>query len=245
MRRYHFSPFAIGALVLTASVGIFYSFPAVEASLRNIVESLVVPVFDRDPPERESEAATIAEQEMRIRELEEENAALRRLASADGGASYPKTLTRVLWYDPDPSRRAVRIAIPNGAAFVVGDAVTTPNGALVGIVEKAFRKSADVLLIDDPAFRLGVTMGDAIEGAASGNGRGALNIDFVPVERTPGAGTAVRASGKDGRIPRGLFAGWVAVRSEAPSGGIAALQLTPAADLRALDIVAVIASGTE
>lgn len=244
MRKRRASKTFVGVALLTATVAFFHFVPDAAKPLRNAGDLLTLPIF-RAVGQDENGTTVLTERDARIHELEEENAALRRLASVNGSISRPRTLTRVFWYDPDPSRRALRIAVPDGATFASGEAVIAPNGALVGRIEGVFRRSADVLLVDDPAFRFGVTIGETLEGVASGNGRGELFIDLVPAERAPEMGTAVRSSGKDGKVPAGIFVGWIAADSEAsPSGGIAALRVAPAADLPSLEAVAVIASGS-
>ncbi|OHA49176.1 MAG: hypothetical protein A2991_04025 [Candidatus Terrybacteria bacterium RIFCSPLOWO2_01_FULL_58_14] len=231
---------ALGALAVATIF--FHIQPDASAVLRGpVVDAFVLPFFGVSDSILNS-TDTLAEKGARIALLEEENAALKRAQGIAGSSERARLLTRVLWYDPDPARRAVRIAIPDGAEIAEGEAVVAPGDILVGQVTAVSAKSADVLLIDDPDFTLSVSLGEEI-GLGKGTGQGALTIDFVPTEAVFEQGIAVRSAGREGAIPTGIFIGWLAVGQKAPGEPFALLRIVPAVDLEALGIVMVLPTG--
>lgn len=228
--------------VLAVATAFFHIQPDASAILRGpVVDAFVLPFF-RVSDSILNSADTLAEKEARIVLLEEENTALRRAQGITGSSERARLLTRVLWYDPDPARRAVRIAIPEGAEIAKGEAVVAPGDILVGQVTAVNAKSADVLLIDDLDFTLSVSLGDEI-GLGKGTGQGTLTVDFIPAEAIFEQGIAVRTAGREGAIPTGIFIGRLAVGQEAPGEPFAELRIVPAVNLETLGIVMVLPTG--
>src|SRR3989344_3318028 len=194
------------ALVFLVAAAFFHARPAAAAPFRTFLDS-IVSRFTGEHAKPGDPASEIADQDARIRELEGENLILRRDLAVTGFSSLPKTLVRVLWYDPDPAHRAMRILIPEGANVGVGDAVVTSGEVLVGKIAGVRSLSADVLLIDDPTFRVSAGASGEI-GVAEGNGRGRLDLRFLPRDHGIAKGDAILTAGKDGELPQGLFLGW-------------------------------------
>lgn len=197
---------------------------------------------EKDSGETFSQKDELNESRARVQDLLEENAVLRRDSAFRGTIALNRTLTRVLWYDPDPSRRSVRIAIPRGEKVSEGDAVVVAGNILVGQISRVFSETAEVLLLEDPTFRMSVRIGDAV-GVAAGNGGFGMDISHVRKdEQLPPEGSAVYSAGLDAVIPRGLLVGWLTYHDRDAQDPFAALALTPAEDTMKLGAVFVIIS---
>lgn len=115
--------------------------------------------------------------------------------------------------------------------------VVTPRG-LVGKVISAGRGFSEVLLLDDPAFRVAVRFLETrAEGIASGTGYGVL-IRYVPSETEVIKNDWVITSGLDGIFPEGILVGYV---SDIKEGNFfKEISVKTAQNLRSLEFVAVI-----
>lgn len=240
MRRYSRwrSP-VTGLLFFIGLIGIFLF----GSSIRGFTDLSFLPWFQKDA--RSADTSALAQQEAlelraRLSELETENKALRQTVNVVGASRHERVLSRVLWRDPDPARRAARVSMTQVHPFVVGDVLVAPGDVLVGKVTAVYRASADVLLINDPEFRISVHFGDVV-GTAFGNGREGMQITFVPASSAlPGQGTAVYSAGLEGEVPQNIFIGWLRVGETISSEPFAELSVMSASSLRELDTVAVL-----
>lgn len=180
---------------------------------------------------------------MRAAALEKENQALRKIADIKFNGDIPKVGARVLTGPLSNFDREIQIDAGSGDGVKVGMAVVTDAG-VVGKVSRVSGGEAQVELITDPAFRMGVRFTEAnVVVVARGNGQGApLVVDGgIKADRPVRKGEVVTTSGE----PRSPFPPLVpvgTVRSSQQSKDFAekSVQINPAADLAGLSYVAVL-----
>lgn len=223
------------------SVALFHTVPAWGSAVRLWVGERLLGAVVTPQPEALTSVEAVREQETERQRLADEVSALQRTLGVVGDLSRPRVLSRVLFWDADPARHAVRIALPEGIAVPRGAAVVAPGDLFVGRIEATGATSADVVLLDDPRTELSV----AIEGTlalARGAGAGHLTAEFVTPEKVPQEGSAVYTTGHDGAVPEGLLVGWVSRAEVRPAKPFAEVDIMPAADLSSLRAVFVLTS---
>jgi rod shape-determining protein MreC len=161
---------------------------------------------------------------VRLRELETENAALRqqlgyRQANTDYDLLGAGVLQRLLQPSPDlarivgvdPSNLVRFIIVDQGSAEQVklGMPVITPQG-LVGRVTETGTHWAKVLLILDPSSSVNsVVQSTRATGVVQGDVNGNLIIKYVPQGEAIKAGDKILTSGLGGNFPKRLLVGQV------------------------------------
>lgn len=119
-------------------------------------------------------------------------------------------------------------------------AVITPKG-LVGKVVQANRDFSEVLLLDDPDFRVAVRfLTSRVEGIATGTGREVI-VRYVPLEAEITKDDWVITSGLDGIFPEGILVGYVTgVKNRELFKEV---LIKTVENLRSLEFVAVVSRG--
>jgi rod shape-determining protein MreC len=113
---------------------------------------------------------------------------------------------------------------------------------VVGQVVRSVGRSADVMLLTDPASRIGVVLQRArVRGAAVGTGDGRfLSLTLVRREDDVVDGDLVVTAGSDGIFPRGLQVGEVREVARPTVGLFLTARVAPAVDLQRVEEVLVI-----
>ena len=190
-------------------------------------------------PDTNTETEDIAQLTAQLDALEAENRFLRRDQLVAGDTAYPKILARILYADPDPARSALRIALPEGHTIAEGAPVVAPGNILIGVIERVGSRSADVLLLDDPASKIAAQINE-IDGLLQGSGQGQLTMQFVPASDIPRKGDVITATdGADG-IPEGLFIGTVTTVVSDPGNPFVEINAVSGIILQNLEAVAVL-----
>ncbi len=143
-------------------------------------------------------------------ELTRENEALRKALAIPMIAELATTDASIFQVTTTPT--AVQALINRGSTsgVVRGDAVTTPQGALVGIVREVYDRHAVVQLSIDPAFEITVRVrGAETSGIARGAGTRGMQFDLVVQDDTIVEGDTVVSVGSD-LVPAALVVGTVA-----------------------------------
>jgi len=127
----------------------------------------------------------------------------------------------------EPSRFSTLI-VDKGANDGVGlrAPVIGADGGLVGLVGKVVEvgpKTAKILLSSDEDFFAAAFLSDTrIEGLAAGNGRGGLNIKYIPLEAPVKEGEKVYTSASSAIFPDGILIGEIKETDTARSSSDAA-----------------------
>ncbi len=153
-----------------------------------------------------------------IRELEEENARLRKQIEdveylyerglADFDPEYPLIAVRLVSQDPFDSKKMI---INKGSSSNIDTGDPLVDGEyLLGRVERVFDNYAEVRLIGDENFDLGViTLGTNTRGKLNSDLNGNLLVDEILNDSEVGTGDVFVTEGKDGNFPYGLVIGRV------------------------------------
>ncbi len=135
------------------------------------------------------------------------------------------------------------IYIDRGAqdGIATGMAVITPDG-IVGKVSRADKRTAQVLLISDPASGAGVLLErQRLNGVLKGSAAGVPEIQNVMSDEKIEVGDSVITTGGDRVYPKGLKVGTVvSVAPDHERDPFLAIKIKPAADLNRLEEVLVI-----
>lgn len=120
-----------------------------------------------------------------------------------------------------------------------GQAVINAQNIFLGKIKKSYQENALVSLINDPAFKLNVEIGDSkIEGIAAGGA--AMLINNLPKDKDVREGDMVFTGSFQENAPRGLLVGTVEKVKKTDLSSFQEIKIAPLADLKNLDIVFVI-----
>lgn len=176
-----------------------------------------------------------------LKEAEAENARLKAMLGYVEDSVDQEIVARVVGLNPSPQFQSIRINRGEDDGVRVGMPVVTPEGA-VGQVVRAVGGSADVMLLTDPASRIGgVVQRTRVRATITGTGDGhLLNVDFVRREDDTKEGDVIVTAGSDGIFPRGVRLG-VVTHAERPSVGMfLKATLEPSVELSKLEEVLII-----
>jgi rod shape-determining protein MreC len=188
--------------------------------------------------------AALAEAHATVNALKEAEAENLRLKAALGYVEQTtdhEIVARVIGLNPSAQLQSLRINRGEDDGVKVGMPVLTPDG-VVGQVVRAVGGSADVMLVTDPASRLGgVLQRSRVRGSVTGLGDGRrLALGMVRREDDARDGDEVVTSGTDGIFPAGLHIGTV-YEVQRPAVGMFLTGLVkPAVDLGRVEEVLVI-----
>lgn len=165
----------------------------------------------------------------------------------------PTVTAKVINNDPSNFESTVTIDKGSAEGVAVGEPVVATNG-LAGTIAQVFRHSAQLRLLTDPDFVVGVQLGSVV-GSAKGTGLGGrLQVTFdqpiQPSGSTSGSGSAsgfrlakgqvVVTSGlQNEAFPAGIPVARVASFASSPNSPAPTVTLTPVVDLSQINVVQV------
>lgn len=176
-----------------------------------------------------------------LREAGAENLRLKAMLGYVEESVDQEIVARVIGLNPSPQFQSLRINRGEDDGVRAGMPVVTPDG-VVGQVVRAVGTSADVLLLTDPASRIGgVVQRTRVRATVMGAGDGhRLSLDFVRREDDVRDGDVVVTAGTDGIFPRGLRVGTVSAMQRPPVGMFLKARVEPAVDLARVEEVLVV-----
>jgi rod shape-determining protein MreC len=165
--------------------------------------------------------------------------------------STPTITAKVINVDPSNFENSVTLDKGSAEGVAVGEPVVATAG-LAGTIVQVFRHSAQLRLLTDPDFVVGVRLGSVV-GSAKGTGvGGGLQVTFdqpvQPSGSTSGSGSSYRltkgqvveTSGlQNETFPPDIPVARVASFVNSPNAPVPTVTLTPVVDLSRLDIVEV------
>ncbi len=164
--------------------------------------------------ELESQINSLLIENVQLKEVEAENANLRRLlqfAEAHPFLEFrgAEVVARVIGRDPINLSNYLVIDLGQEHGIRDGMPVVTERG-LVGRVSQANRTSSRVLLLTDPASAVSALIQSSrLTGVVQGQAGGGLVMEYIPQDATVAPGEIVITSGLGGRFPRGLVIGQI------------------------------------
>ncbi|MBS1148527.1 MAG: mreC [Myxococcaceae bacterium] len=176
-----------------------------------------------------------------LREAEGTNARLKAMLGYVESTVEPEIAARVIGINLSPHFLSMRINRGEDDAVRKGMPVVTPEG-VVGQVVSAVGGSADVMLVSDPASRVGVTIQRSrVRATAVGVGDGkSLALDNAARGDDVIDGDLVITSGTDGVFPQGLVIGKIEDVRRVSAGMFLSASVAPAVNLRGVEEVLVV-----
>lgn len=180
--------------------------------------------------------------ELKMVELEAENARLRRLAAY--AESRPETrlvAAPVIGWGVDSRFKGIRLGRGSDDGLQPGMPVVTPDG-LVGRVAQVFPSAADVLLVTDPSSAVAVmTQRTRARASAAGTGDpSTLRLDYLGRNEDVEDGDLLMTSSAGGLYPKGLRVGRAVGVMSGSYGLFKTAQLEPSVDFSRLEEVQVV-----
>jgi rod shape-determining protein MreC len=187
----------------------------------------------RDNENLRRESIEMAGDLQRVRQLEAENAQLRRLLGARETARLPSVLSQIMYEPRDRFVRKVVLDKGSGDGVQPGQPVIDERG-VIGQVTRSFPSTAEVTLLTDRDQSIPVqiernSLRGVIYGGASA---GTLELRFMPVSADVKVGDQAVTSGIDGVYPAGLRVATVAKVERGDGDQFARIELVPAAGMQ-------------
>jgi len=190
----------------------------------------------------QSEINRLTTDNVRLKELEAENAALRDLLKfVRSNPTYTTQPADVIGRDPSPYFGTLIINAGDNRGLKPGMPVITGGSALVGRVLQVSPRTAKVQLMGDMSSAVNALIQDSrATGLVRGQPDGSLVMDFIPQEEKVKLGDVVLTSGLGGDLPRALVIGTVTEVTKRDIDLFQSASLRPAVDLNRLEVVQVI-----
>ena len=194
------------------------------------------------------EAALLRGEVRRMGDIERDNAALRELVGFVRKSPQRLVPCEVTGRDATGWWKTARLDKGRQGGVQTGRAVLTAEG-LIGRTVTGGERTTDVLLLTDPACRVGVRLADAaafgvLSGATGTDGSGVptCRMEYIPRNEEVPDGAEVVTSGLGGVFPRGLLVGRT-LRTELDESGLyQRAEVELAADFLRLEYAFVIAT---
>lgn len=176
-----------------------------------------------------------------LKEAEGENARLKALLGYVESTADPEIPARVVGLNLSAQFVSVRLNRGEDQSVHAGMPVVTPEGVL-GQVVRAVSGSSDVMLVSDPASRVGVTIQRSrVRASAVGAGDGKpLSFENAARDADVLEGDIVLTSGTDGIFPRGLKIGKIENVQRGTTGMFLTANVVPSVNLRRVEEVLVV-----
>lgn len=175
---------------------------------------------------------------VRLDELQQENARLRRLLRLTEAAGQATVAARVIGREATPWFRTLLIDRGRPHGLREGAAVVVEQG-LVGQILEAGPSAARVLLVTDPRFRAGaLVQRSRAQGLVLGTVGGRCYLAYITTEEAVRPGDLVLTSGIGGVMPKGLVVGTILRVDRDPGGLYWQAQIQPAVEATQVEEVA-------
>jgi rod shape-determining protein MreC len=190
----------------------------------------------------QSEIDRLTTDNIRLKELESENATLRELLKfARGNPTYTTLPADVIGRDPSPYFGTLIISAGADRGIKPGMPVISAGSALVGRVIQVSPRTAKVQLLGDVSSSVNaVIQSTRATGLVRGQPDGSIVMDFIPQEEKVKKDDIVLTSGLGGDLPRALVIGTVTEVTKRDIDLFQSAALRPAVDLNRLEVVLVI-----
>ncbi len=158
--------------------------------------------------------ANLTVENLRLREVEEENTRLRKLLNfAQDQASYgykgSQVVGRVISNEPNYTVESILIDLGSKHGIMQGMPVVTERG-LVGRISQVYTSTSRVILLTDSSSSVNVILQNArTRGVLLGHSRQMPIMDYLPPEQNVSVGDIVLTSGEGGAFPNGIPVGQV------------------------------------
>ncbi len=192
----------------------------------------------------EAERNRLIVENARLKDLGEENARLAALLNFSKRAETVVRPAEVIAGSADPDIHAIDIGIGGAEGLVIGDAVITEDGIVVGKISAVRAHTATAELLTDARSRFAAallpTAEESVGGVVEGGHGTGMVMRLIPQSAKIKLGDAAITSGLEAGIPRGLVIGRIESVSQEPNEPFQSATLSPLASLDALTVVGVV-----
>lgn len=192
--------------------------------------------------ELEAQRAAVLPEYVNLETLKQENESLRRLASFTSTSALEITSTAVLGQAAGEHRMVLRLAAGSDQGVASGQAVVSPTGVFVGVIDSVGSKTSTMRLVGHPNVKVPVRFfnGSEANGLLTSAGGLALQVIEIPKAQKIEPGTlVVTALGLDG-VPPSLPVATVSSAAEAPEGLWQTAAVAGIADFTSLTVVGIV-----
>jgi rod shape-determining protein MreC len=154
--------------------------------------------------------------------------------------ALPVIGARVIAYDPSLWSRCAVIDQGKAQGVKNGLPVLAPQGIVGRVVETYPQYAKVMLIVDRKSGAEAVVQRTRVRGIIQGKGGNRCSLDYVPKSADVQVGDLVLASGLGGIYPKGLVFGKVTEANKKSPGVFQKIEVTPIADLSALEEVLVV-----
>ena len=190
----------------------------------------------------QSEINRLKTDNIRLKELEAENATLRDLLKfTRSNTTFTTVPADVIGRDPSPYLATLIINVGENRGLKPGMPVITGGSAMVGRVLQVNLRTAKVQLLGDVASAVNALIQNSrATGLVRGQPDGSLVMDYIPQEEKVKPGDIILTSGLGGDLPRALVIGTVTDVTKRDIDLFQSATLHSAVDLNRLEVVLVI-----
>jgi len=196
--------------------------------------------------ELEARLQTITVDYVRLRALEEENAALLAQARYRSSRGFQTLGARIISRAMTAMTAAVTIDRGRSDGVEEGDAVMTDAGVFVGKVIATGDRTATVLLVSDASSRTAATVAGSrrVAGIVEGRGNGVARFTLIPQDVDVKRDDVIVTAGTEAKIPPDLVIGLVNDVESKPTDPFKNASIEPLVDLDRLELVSVVIPGS-
>jgi rod shape-determining protein MreC len=190
----------------------------------------------------QEQIAALAIDQVRLEQLERENASLMDLLGYVGRQHYESVIAGVISRSVSDTRKTLLIDQGIASGVYVGAPVVTGNGIIVGKVIDVTRETATVMSLEDKSSALAASLLNETRtiGIVEGEGSGLLALRYIPQDEAVAVHQIVVTSGLEEMVPSGLLVGMVhAVETDVASPFQEAI-IEPLADIDLTGFVGVL-----
>lgn len=228
----------VSLLILAASLtGVAALRPAPLAPALDAGQDLLMKLYSRParfftwltaPRASSEDAARRRIQDVRLRELMEENLRLRELLRYEAPRGFQYRAGHVIRLDLSPVQGVARIDVGRGRDLTGGEPVVTIEG-LVGVVDSVDARASSVRLLRNRDTPVAVrNVRSRVLGVADWDPAGRLHrVNYVPKQADFAVGDTLISSGLGGVFPPGLPVGTVESVEDPPESPVKEIRLRP------------------
>jgi len=180
------------------------------------------------------------QKEVRFQEAQQALTRLEGLLDLKRQVALPVIGARVIAYDPSLWSRCALIDQGKAQGVKNGLPVLAPEGIVGRVVETYPQYAKVMLIVDRKSGADAMVQRSRVRGIIQGKGANRCSLDFVPKSADVQVGDLILASGLGGIFPKGLVFGKVTGANKKSPGVFQEIEVTPMADLSALEEVLVI-----
>jgi rod shape-determining protein MreC len=180
------------------------------------------------------------QREVRFHEAQQALTRLEALLDLKRQVALPVIGARIIAYDPSLWSRAALIDQGRAQGVKDGMPVLAPQGIVGRVVEVYAQYAKVMLIVDRKSGADAMIQRTRVRGILKGMGGNRCSLEFVPKNADVRVGDLVLASGLVGLYPKGLVFGKVTEANKNDPGVFQKIEVTPGADLSALEEVLVV-----